>query len=143
MTDLSKLYRIAEEENIEVDCFDLKKREALSLMDNNGQCFIAIDPFQLRSVNDERLKLAHELGHCITGSFYNEYAAVDCRQRQENRADKWAIKKLIPLDSLDGAILAGYTQLWELAEHFGVSEQFMQKAVCYYTYGNLATELYF
>ena len=143
MTDLSKLYRIAEEENIEVDCFDLKKREALSLIDDDGRCFIAIDPFQLRSVNDERTKLAHELGHCITGSFYNKHAAVDCRQRHENRADKWAVKTLIPLEDLDDAISAGYTQLWELAEHFGVTEQFVQKAVCYYAHGNLATELYF
>ena len=143
MIDLAKLYQMAEEENIEVDCFDLNKREALSLMDEDGQCFIAIDPFKLHSVNDERQKLAHELGHCITGSFYNKYAAADCRQRHENRADKWAIRQLIPADDFLAAISSGLKELWELAEHFSVSEQFMQKAVCYYTHGNLATNLYF
>ena len=33
--------------------------------------------------------------------------------------------------------------LQKIAEYFGVTEDFMRKAVCWYTYGNLATELYF
>lgn len=44
MMDLMGLYRIADENNIAVDCFELKKREALSVMDNDGTCYIAIDP---------------------------------------------------------------------------------------------------
>ena len=36
MMDLMGLYRIADENNIAVDCFELKKREALSVMDNDG-----------------------------------------------------------------------------------------------------------
>ena len=143
MIDLSKLYQLAEKENIEVDCFDLGKRDALSLMDNEGDCYIAIDPYKLRSPQEEREKLAHELGHCITGSFYSIHTAVDNRQRHENRADKWAVKQLIPVGELDAAVASGCTELWELAEHFGVTEQFMRKAVCYYVHGNMATELYF
>lgn len=143
MTPLSKLYQIAKEQNIEVDCFDLKKRESLSVMDEDGDCFIAIDPYKLRSDNDERQKLAHELGHCITGSFYNIHATVDCRQRHENRADKWAILQLVPVDDLDDAVASGCTEAWELADHFGVTEDFVRKAVCYYVHGNVASELYF
>ena len=87
--------------------------------------------------------MGHELGHCITGSFYNIHTAVDCRQRHENRADKWAIHTLIPVDALDDAIAHGCTEIWDLAEHFGVTEDFMRKAVCYYVHGNIAAELYF
>jgi len=143
MISLSKLYQLAQEQNIEVDCFDLKKREALSMMDDDGECYIAIDPYKLRSTNEERVKLAHELGHCITGSFYNIYATVDHRQRHENRADKWAVKKLIPEDELQNAVSEGCTEIWDLAERFGVTEEFIKKVVCYYVQGNLATELYF
>ena len=46
MMDLMGLYRIADENNIAVDCFELKKREALSVMDNDGTCYIAIDPLK-------------------------------------------------------------------------------------------------
>ena len=86
--------------------------------------------------------MAHELGHCSTGSFYNRHTPFDVRQCHENRADKWAIKKLVPVAELDQAVAAGYTEFWQLAEYFGVTEDFMKKAVCYYTHGNLAVDYY-
>jgi len=91
----------------------------------------------------ERVHLSHELGHCATGSFYSIHTKVDSRRRHENRADKWAVQKLIPVEALDDAIASGCTELWELAERFGVTESFIKKAVCLYVHGNLATELYF
>lgn len=143
MKSLEEFYHIAKQQNIVVDHFTLSKREALSVMDLDGECFIAIDPHRLSGEYDERNKLAHELGHCITGSFYNRYSNYDCRQRHENRADKWAISQLIPVEDLDEAVADGCCEIWELAERFGVTEQFMKKVVCYYVHGNVATELYF
>lgn len=32
--------------------------------------------------------------------------------------------------------------MWDLAEHFGVTEDFMRKVVCWYMYGNLDVDLY-
>ena len=143
MTDLMGLYRIADRNGIVVDCFELKKREALSVMDADGACYIAIDPRRIKSRLDEKMKLAHELGHSITGSFYNESATCDVRQKHENQADKWAIMELIPVEDLDAAVAAGHTEIWDLAEYFSVTEEFMRKVICWYTYGNLDTELYF
>lgn len=143
MTDLLELYRVADENGITVDCFELGKREALSFMNTDGECYIAMDPFKLQSAQNERMKLAHEMGHCCTGSFYNQYAARDVRQKHENRANKWAIEKLIPEDELDEAVADGCTDIFTLAEHFDVTEDFMRMAVCWYTYGNLAVDLYF
>lgn len=143
MTDLLELYCMADENGITVDCFELGKREALSFMDTDGECYIAMDPFKLQSTQDERMKLAHEMGHCCTGSFYNQYAACDIRKKHENCADKWAIEELIPEEELDDAVADGYTDIFSLAEHFEVSEDFMRMAVCWYTHGNLAVDLYF
>ena len=143
MKTLQEIYRIANQENIPVDRFALCSRDALSILDEDGSCYIAIDPTRILGETDERSKLAHELGHCLTGSFYNQYSNYDCRQKHENKADKWAVKQLIPVDELDEAIAGGHTEIWDLAEHFGVTEDLARKAVCYYVYGNLATELYF
>lgn len=143
MKSLQEFYHIAQQNNIVVDHFEMRKREALSIMDCDGDCCIAIDPHKISSESDERNKLAHELGHCMTGSFYNEYAKYDCRQRYENRADKWAIQQLIPVEELDEAVAEGCTEIWELAERFEVTEDFIKKAVCYYVHGNVASELYF
>lgn len=142
MTDLSNLYHIADNNDITVDCFELEKREALSVMDEDGSCFIAIDPFQVQSNQDEKLKLAHEMGHCMTGSFYNVYSTLDIRQKHENRADKWAIENLISKQELDDAVAEGHTEVWDLAEYFDVTESFMRKVICWYKHGNLAVDLY-
>ena len=140
MTDLCILYLLTDRDDIDVDCFPLQKREAISVMEDDGKCHIVINPLMLRSNADEKSKLAHELGHCKTGSFYNQYTPYDVCQKHENRADKWAIKKLVPKDELEDAVAAGYTEPWELAELFDVTEDFMRKAIYWHTHGNLAME---
>lgn len=137
------LYAYAESRGIAVDWFSMRQAQSLSLPLPDGSYCIAIDPWRLATIEQETVSLAHELGHCETGSFYNRYAALDICQKHENRADKWAVKRLVPADELDEAVADGHTELWELAEHFGVTEDFMRKAVCWYTHGNLAAELYF
>lgn len=143
MKDIVSLYRYAEKKNIEVISFPLPETASMSLCAENGDCYIGMDDAALETSADERSHLAHELGHCVTGSFYSRHTAVDSRQRHENRADKWAIRKIIPVVALDRAVADGHIDIWDLAEHFGVTEDFMKKALCLYTYGNLATELYF
>ena len=140
---MQRLYDLAAKENIEVLTFPMEKSGSMSIMDSKGRCFVGMDPgIQDGSVR-ERVHLAHELGHCVTGSFYNIYAAIDHRQRHENRANKWAIQALIPVEELDDAIAEGCTEVWELAERFQVTEEFIRKAVCFYVHGNVAEELYF
>ena len=143
MSNLLDLYRYAENNRIDVDWIPMTRAESLSAPLLDSSYAIAIDPWKMETVEKETVCLAHELGHCSTGSFYNRFAALDVRQKHENRADKWAIKKLIPEDELNRAVAGGRTELWDLAEHFGVTIPFMQKAICLYTHGNLATDCYF
>lgn len=141
--DILALYDIARQQNIEVLPFPMEENGSMSIMTEDGSCFIGIDESVRDGSIQERTHLSHELGHCVTGSFYNIHAAIDHRQRHENRADKWAISQLIPVDALDEAVADGCCEIWELAERFGVTEQFMKKAVCLYVHGNVASELYF
>lgn len=141
--EILDLYALASQQNIEVIQWPMPDNGSMSVSLDDGTCYIGIDGSVCDNGIQERTHLGHELGHCATGSFYSIHTAVDSRQRHENRADKWAVNKLIPVDDLDCAIANGYTEIWELAELFGVTEQFMRKAICYYVHGNLATELYF
>lgn len=135
--ELLELYQLADAEHIPVYSFDLPQTQSLSLMNNDGSCAVAIDPFGLNSTKDEKIRLAHELGHCVTGSFYNRYSDFDIKARSEYKADKWAIKKLIPKDELQAAFEQGYTEPWDLAEYFNVTEGFIIKAVNFYQLGNI------
>lgn len=137
------LYALAEQQNIEVIETTLPENGSLSVMSDSGKCYIGIDESVMDGDALELVHMGHELGHCLTGSFYNRHTRFDIRQRHENRADKWAVHKLIPVEFLDEAVADGCCEIWELAERFGVTEQFMKKAVCLYVHGNVATELYF
>ena len=139
---MNKLFREAAKAGIHVEYCRLPLNESVSAPDPEGD-FILMDYSLLHKTRHERVHLAHELGHCSTGSFYNRHTPFDVRQYHENRADKWAIKKLVPKDELDNLIACSITELWELAEYFNVTEEFMKKTVCWYTHGNLAAELYF
>lgn len=141
--ELTALYHFAAQQNIEVLPFPLQENGSMSLVTDSGLCVIGMDSSILDGAAQERVHLGHELGHCATGSFYSIHTAIDCRQRHENRADKWAIQALVPVEELDAAIAGGCTEFWELAERFGVTEEFMKKAVCFHVHGNVAAELYF
>ena len=141
--EIRSLYDFAKQENIEVLVFPMEQNGSMSVMDEEGRCFIGMDESVRDGDIQERVHLGHEIGHCVTGSFYNIHAAIDSRQRHENKANKWAIHALIPVEELDDAVAEGCTEVWELAERFRVTEDFMKKAVCWYVHGNLAAELYF
>ena len=131
MNELNDLYNSADVRNVRIDNFRLDGCESLSLCDGD-LCFIAIDPLLNCTSAEEKVILAHELGHCITGSFYNRYSVVDDRKRSERRADIFAYNLLINRDELKKQLKSGVQTVWELADYFNVTEPFMNEAVEYY-----------
>ena len=141
MNKLLHLQRLAEAARIPILQTPLPECESLSIQGPDGHCWIGLDP-HLPTRASECVHLAHELGHCFTGSFYNIHAAIEYRQKLEHQADKWAIEALIPPASYTAALAEGDTELWQLAERFNVTEEFARKALCWYQNGNLAVEAY-
>lgn len=79
------------------------------------------------------MHLAHEIGHCETLAFYNAYSPLEIREKHEARADRWAVSKLVPVWELTEALKHGISEIWALAEHFGVTEEFMRKAIKFHS----------
>ena len=100
----------------------------MSVLSQSGNCYIGMDAKVIASEREERMHLAHEIGHCIRGAFYNPYAKMDIREKHEKRADRWAIRHLIPQSEWINAFRNGYTEVWDLAEYFDVTEEFIRKA---------------
>ena len=132
MNQLTSLYSEAAVLDIDVMCIDTKKIQSVSLLSESGNCYIGINPFALQTTADELVHLAHEIGHCTTGAFYNLYSPLDIRAKHERRANIWAIKKLIPEDEFKKIYQSGCTDPWELAEHFGVTMNFMNMVIKHY-----------
>ncbi|MHB8061330.1 MAG: ImmA/IrrE family metallo-endopeptidase [Ruminiclostridium sp.] len=73
--------------------------------------------------------IAEELGHYYTscGNLLTDpYADNTFINQQENRAKKWAIKKLVSLNAIIDAFVAGSKDLYEMSEFLGVTELFLR-----------------
>lgn len=132
MNNPLELYAFAENHDIDIDWLPLSASTSLSMPFTDGSYGIAIDPWKVDTLELETVLLAHELGHCITGAFYNRWAARDVREKHECKAWRWAYKKLVPKDELEEMVAAGFTDTWDLAEHFNVPDDFLIKAIDYY-----------
>ncbi len=126
-----KLYKIADNQGITVDFTHMPnvKSACISI---GGKKFIALDKGVRYGSAEEKVKLAHEIGHCENEGFYSLGEQEQTRKSQEKKADLWAILNLVPLDELEQAVKSGKEDISLLAEHFGVTEAFMQKVLQYY-----------
>lgn len=124
---MDQLYKIANDNKISIDYMKMNALESLSVPGA-----VAIDKSKMKNRADLKTHLSHELGHCMTGSFYRADSKFDLRAKHEYKADRWAITELIPFDKLVNVLKNGETELWQIAEEFEVTYEFAQKAAAYY-----------
>ena len=127
MEQLNKLYDLADSNNIAVHDYRMGDigLSAASIKFSN-KLGIFLDYKQISTVAEEKVLLSHELGHCETGAMHNVSSTWETKTRNEYRADKWAVHQLIPFHSLQNAFICGYTEVWQLAEYFNVTEDFIR-----------------
>ena len=128
--EINDLYSIAENKGHDIVSLRLTESPAFSIEDNVGRCHIAMSN-DLSSLN-KKVLLAHELGHCEYGGFYNYHSKFELRSRCENRADRWSYLKLVPFTELKELTQQGH-ELWEIADHFDVPVEFLHSAIKFYT----------
>ncbi|HBR31919.1 MAG TPA: ImmA/IrrE family metallo-endopeptidase [Clostridiales bacterium] len=128
---MEKIHEFAEKNNIDIRYTTLKC-SCLSIRFAKDDYCIGIDPNKITSSTDERVKLIHDIGHCMTDSFYNTHSPCDLKSKHEYKADKWAIKKLLPFKKLKAFMKQGNEEVWEIAEYFKVTEGFVRKALKFY-----------
>lgn len=124
------LYEIAAEKNITIERLSLPNNKSLSVRIGNRD-FIGIDESAIENSAEERTHLAHEIGHCETGAFYEIYSPLDIREKHEHKATKWAVLHCVPKNDFIRLLKKGYT-IDEIAEYFGVTEDMIKTAYTYY-----------
>lgn len=133
ITKIDALYRLAEEYEIPVDEGCPKNIISMSVRLTNGKKIISLsepsDEEREKGSSTKLERFAHEMGHCVTDSFYAGYSPFELRQKHEYKANVWATNEVVPFPDLCQAVKDGVRELWELAEHFGVSHTFMEKAI--------------
>lgn len=130
MTSYTELCEIADKNDVLMISGKLHNAPSIAICDG-GACTAIFDYSKIHNEAELMTCMAHEVGHCATGAFYTENT-LELRSRMEYRANKWAIKKLIPRDELEENIKSGYTEVWQLAELFCVTEDMMRFAMWIY-----------
>ena len=136
---LLELYRTFELYQIPVYSYTADGYKATSIkMDKDYAVYI--NPDQIEDEAEEICILAHEYGHYVTGTTHQVCSPLDLVEKHEYKADKYAIHRLIPAETLQEALDRGYVEIWQLAECFSVTEEFVRRALdVYRNEGKLAT----
>lgn len=135
---IEDLYSLADDDGIVVE-HQLIGYPGLSVEWGNGA--ICIDPTTTPTAAEYKDVLAHELGHCETGSFYRRYSPYETKARMERKAKKWEILHLVPLEDLREKVKE-HRDIWEIAEFFGVPEKLIREAVEFYERRDLCPVLF-
>ncbi len=131
---LERLYQLYDEMSQKgLRLFDWKLTEDKAATINmDGNYAVFIDTRKIHTIAEETCTVAHEYGHCITGATHAVSSPLDLIEKHEYKADKYASYRLIDPDELRQAVEEGYTEPWELAERFHVTEDFLRRAVYIY-----------
>lgn len=122
---LFKLYDLAVENDISLYEFDCIDKAMIIKCDNDYA--IALDMLSIKSEITEKEVLAHELGHFFTSALYDFVTPLTNVKKHELRAEKWAVKTLIPKREYLAA-KRWSRNTFELAEELGVSQETILKA---------------
>lgn len=123
---LTCLYAEMQEKGITIEDYPQQRTKGTTLHNADGYG-VFINTQAMETTAEEITVLAHEYGHCETGTTHAVCSSVDLVEKHENKADKWAARRLIPLEEYEEAIAKGYTEVWQLAEYFDVTEDFIRR----------------
>lgn len=143
MTSTNDLYQLAQTAGITVCPANLPKTKSVCVEDESRRCYIGLDCSLRDESPEQRTLFARELGYGITGALHNIYAPYTVRRKHQSRAERWAVLEMIPREELEAALSEGRTSEWELAELFGVTEDLVRVALCWYFHGTTETQYYY
>jgi Zn-dependent peptidase ImmA (M78 family) len=128
---IDKLYEKIHGEGIDIFSYNIPTTKAV-VIEMNNKYGIFIDHTKIKDKEEEFCVLAHEYGHCTTGSTHKINSSLDTISRHEFRADKRAILEFCPLEKIKKAIQDGCKNKYEIAKYLQLPEQFIEKAIYHY-----------
>lgn len=132
MINLEDLYNYADNENIKIKNFTDKENSLNgTCLYNKKSCNIYLNT-EIENEIEKKCVLAEEIGHYIKGISITNLNDTDntnlsLRSRNEFRAKKWAIQKLIPLNKFKRFISRNLSK-YEIADELNVTVDFVEKA---------------
>ena len=118
---IEQLYEIADRHDIAIYDFPMLELRAVSLYGGH----IAIDRRKCSSDTEYKCILAHEIGHCLTNSFYTVNTRRCDWELCERQANRYAAELLVPLAELKKLMHRGLLLNRLLTQIFDVTLAFI------------------
>lgn len=114
-----------------VDVVDrkLKANSAIAFFDD----FLVVDFSRCQNSAQMRTVLAHETGHYLSGAFYLAYSPYEVKEQAEHRAFVASVEKYLPVCEIQKCYKMGLSETWQLADYFDLDEDYIKKALHYWT----------
>ena len=127
---IEQIYEIADNRGIAIYAFPMLELRAISLRGGH----IAIDRSKFASDVEYKCALVHEIGHCVTDSFYNLHTSVPVKELIERQANRFAAELLVPFAELRRAFNRGILFNRILARMFDVTVEFINMVLELFEY---------
>jgi len=126
-----------------IDLLDTKKLNEQSMIVKDFDyeyVTIAINSRKMNSRAEKLVALSHEVGHYNTSGYYYPFMPVSYKRKVEHGANVDSIKRRIPIKKLKQILNSAWcNSRWEIAEAFGVTEDFVDMAIEIYKQKGLLT----
>ena len=133
MTQNSKtiyeLYDKIEKENIILMETDTINGKAVTIKDENTKDYGIFYENNFSDTNEEFCVLAHEYGHCESGTTHKLDSEFQLIGQHENRANRAAVYEFLPVEKIKDAFKHKYFDYWEIADYLDLPEPFIIMAI--------------
>lgn len=128
MQCLEDVYKKIDDEDIEIFTHRLKSCDAVTI-EVEKEYGIFIDKARLKNSSDEFMALAHEYGHCESGTTHKLDSEFQSIGQHENRANRAAVYEFLPVEKIKDAFKHKYFDYWEIADYLDMPEPFIIMAI--------------
>ena len=132
MFSLSEFYGYCKQNDVDIMPFAALPRPACTVRD--GRYYAVVLNFKrLHTVRQVRTAMLHESGHLHTGALHKVDSPFQLVAQNEHRADADSFRRFLPAEEICQAMRQGYTEPWQLADYFDLDEDYIKKALHYWT----------
>ena len=113
----------------EIEFFDKNLNASPATIEINGNFSIFADRRRFETQDEYFCALAHEYGHCQTGTTHRLQSTLFTKGYCENAANKYLVHKYVPLEDLDEAARNGNYEIFDIADYLALPPQMIVLAI--------------
>ena len=127
---IDELYDKIIEKNIILINEDTEEDKAVTVKDEIHKAFgIVYKERNFENSEEKFCVLAHEYGHCESGTTHKLDSEFQLIGQHENRANRAAVYEFLPVEKIKDAFKHKYFDYWEIADYLDIPEAFVKMAI--------------